>query len=159
MKELLQYNGRLTQKQVLKELLEPGCAHPILPKALKYLQMDLSCHYCSVIIIEFSKDRDRIGCKPSEWLLLNYAVSNIVDEMVQKKNKGIYLADIQRNMITVIVSVGKEAGREYIERRSREIANEFLLNISSYLKIHVWAALGPVVDSIELIKKIPIQKP
>ncbi len=153
LRELLERNLSTTKKQMLKGLLEPGfCQTAFFDKVSDYLKMDLSRQYFTVLLIEFFINRERNSYRPRDLSLFAYAVKNIVDELSQYK-KGVYVADIQRNLITVIVSTPAQVKRENVKRQVTQMAAEFLENIQKYLKLQVWASVGLAADHVSGIPK------
>jgi two-component system, response regulator YesN len=153
LRELLEYNLPTTRQQLLKGLLEPEFCHSaFFRKVSDYLKMDFTNQCFTVVLIEFFINRERTSYKPSELSLFAYAVKNIVDELSQNK-KGVYVADIQRNVITVIVSTPAHMKNEYAKRCAIQAAMEFLEHIQSYLKLKVWASVGMVADDVKDIPK------
>ncbi|WP_284639251.1 response regulator transcription factor [Paenibacillus silviterrae] len=153
LRELLEYNLPTTRQQLLKGLLEPEFCHSaFFRKVSDYLKMDFTNQCFTVVLIEFFINRERTSYKPSELALFAYAVKNIVDELSQNK-KGVYVADIQRNVITVIVSTPAHMKNEYAKRCAIQAAMEFLEHIQSYLKLKVWASVGMVADDVKDIPK------
>lgn len=152
LRELLEYNLPITKKQMFKGLLEPEFCHtPFYRKVSEYLKIDLSGQYFTVLLIEFFMNRER-NFKPSDVSLFAYAISNIVDELSQSK-KGVYVADIQRNLITVIVSTPSHVKKDHVKLQVKEIAHEFLEKIQKYLKLQVWASVGFIGEHISDIPK------
>ncbi|WP_239625727.1 response regulator [Paenibacillus sp. H1-7] len=152
LRELLETNLQITKKQIVKGLLEPEFYHtPVFRKVSDYLKIDLSGNYFTVLLIEFFIKRER-SFKPSDLSLFAYAVNNIVNELTQDK-QGVYVADIQRNVITVIIATPSRVKKERVMVLVKQMAEEMLAHIDQYLKLQVGAAIGPVTDHIADIPK------
>lgn len=151
LRNLLENNKPLAKKQLLKRLLETGdLQQSFSDKLLKYLHLDLSDQVFTVVIIEFYKNSSLYLCKPSEWTLFEYAVNNIINELAQTQ-KGLYIADNQCNMITFILSSPKQMRKEDVQKHARTITNQFMQAIQQFLKLQVWAAIGPTIESADRI--------
>lgn len=153
LRELLETNLPTTKKQLFKGLLEPEFCHSaFFQKAADYLKIDFTDQYFTVLLIEFFINRERTSYRPSDLSLFAYAVKNIVDELSQPK-QGVYVADVQRNLITVIVSTPSRMKKERVKLQVKQTALEYLENIQKYLKLQVCASIGQVGDQVEDIPK------
>lgn len=153
LRELLEYNLPTTKWQMFKGLLEPGFSHTaFFQKVSDYLKIDFTNQHFTVLLIEFFVNRERNSYRASEMSLFAYAVKNIVDELSQSK-KGVYVADIQRNIITLIVATPSHVRKELVKQQVKQTALEFLENIQIYLKLQVWASIGHFVDHVGDIPK------
>lgn len=153
LRELLEDNLPLTRKQVFKGLLEPGfCETAFFRKVKDYLKLDLNRQYFTVIAIEFSINRDRADYKPSDFSLFVFAVNNIAEEFASSK-KGVYVADLQRNFVTMLVSTPAEVKKEYVSARVKHTARELVETIRGCLKVPAWATLGSVAETTAGIPK------
>lgn len=152
LRELLEHNLPLTRKQLFKGLLEPEFCHtPFFRKVSDYLKLDWSGQYFTVLLIEFFIKRER-SFKPSDLSLFAYAVNNIVNELTQDK-QGVYVADIQRNVIAVIVSTPTHVKKERVQLQVKQMAQQLLDHIQQYLKLQVGASVGLVAEHAADIPK------
>ncbi|TMV49427.1 response regulator [Paenibacillus mesophilus] len=153
LRELLAYNLPTTKRQLFKGLLEPGFSQTAFyHKVSDYLKLDLSNRHFSVVLIEFFVNRERNTYRPNDLALFAYAVKNIVDELADPKD-GVYVADIQRNLVSVIVAAPTHAKQERARRQAIHVAEELLEHVRSYLKLQVWAAVGSVAEHVGDIPK------
>lgn len=153
LRELLDNHLPLTLRQLYKGLLEPNfCNSAYLHKAKQYLKLDFDKQYFTVIVLEFSINRERIDFKPSDFTVFAYAVNNIVEEFAQKK-RGVYVADIQRNFVTLIVSTPSDVMKDYVKPRVKQTASQLYEAIHTCLKIPAWVAVGSVAESLSGIPK------
>jgi len=153
LRELLRSNHALIQRQLFRGLLQTNpVQESYVNHVMDYLQLDLSNRYFAVILIEFYKNRELAQITLQEWSLFEYAVNNIMDEMTHEK-EDTYVADVQRNAITVIFTVPKQTMEDYVLQKAKNVANEFLFAISSHLKIPVWATIGSIEKSLHNIHK------
>lgn len=148
LRELLAYNLPTTKRQLFKGLLEPGfCQTAFFQKVSEYLKLDFSNRYYTVVLIEFFVNRERHTSRPHDLALFAYAVQNIVDELAERKD-GVYVADIQRNLLSVIVAAPSDRGQERASRQAKQVAQELLEPVRAYLKLQVWAAVGSVAEHV-----------
>ncbi|MGG1555110.1 response regulator [Paenibacillus ferrarius] len=153
LRELIAYNLPTTKKQLFKGLLEPEFAYTaFFRKVTDYLKMDFFNQQFAVLLIEFFINWERTSYKPSDLSLFAYAVKNIVEELAHHR-KGVYVADIQRNVIAVIVTSPSGTRKETVKRQAEQTAHECLENIQKYLKLQVCAAVGTVAEHVGAIPK------
>lgn len=153
LRELLAFHKPTTRRQLFKGLLESGfCQSGFYRKVSEYLQFDFSGQAYTVVLIEFFVGRERHSYRPNDLALFAYAVQNIVDELADHKD-GVYVTDIQRNLLSVIVAAPSHAKRERVRQKAVQVAQELLEHVRDYLKLQVWAAVGPVADHVGDIPK------
>lgn len=153
LRELLAYNLPTTRRQLFKGLLEPGfCQTAFYRKVSDHLKLEFSGRYFTVVLIEFFINRERNTYRPNDLALFAYAVKNIVDELADHQD-GVHVADIQRNLLSVIVAVPSNARQDRARRQATQVAQELLDHVRDYLKLQVWAAVGPVAEDVRDIPR------
>lgn len=153
LRELLEHNLPTTRRQLFKGLLESGfCQTAYYRKVSDYLKLDFSNQYFTVVLIEFFINRERNSYRPNDLALFSYAVKNIVDELTDHKD-SVYVADTQRNLLSVIVAAPTHVKQETARRQAIQVACELIEHVRTYLKLQVWAAVGSVVKDVQDIPK------
>ncbi len=153
LRELLAFNRPTTSKQLIKGLLEPGfCQSAFFDKVTNYLNMDFSKKQFVAVVIEFFINRERNAWKASDVSLFAYAVQNIVNELSHSK-QDVYVVDTGHKLMTIIVSLPSHAKKEALQRKAKQIAEEVLDSIQSYLKLEVFAAIGSAAAHVEEIPR------
>ncbi|GAB2697169.1 response regulator [Paenibacillus thermoaerophilus] len=149
LRELLEHNLPWAKKQLFKGLLEPGHVQPgYMKKVADYLRMNLHNRYFCVVVVEYLKSGERLASKQGEWLDLSSRVRQAAEEAIGTA-QGIYIADIQLNMLALIVSAPAHGKPEAASRQARQIASEMIRRIELQCKLKVWAAIGSTVGSAE----------
>ncbi|MEF3302111.1 response regulator [Paenibacillus sp. GYB003] len=155
LRELLAYHLPTTKRQLLKGLLEPGfCQTGFFRKVSEYLKLDFTGQRYTVVLIEFFAGRERLSHRhrPNDLALFAYAVQNIVEELAARKD-GVYVADFQRNLLSIIVAAPLHLKQERARRQAVQVAQELLDHVRDLLKLQVWAAVGSVAEQVGDIPK------
>lgn len=148
LRELLQLHLPETRKQLFKGLLEPQfCETAFFRKVSGQLRLSFDRQYFTVVMLEYAVTRERTDYRPSDLPKFSYAVQNIVEEMSQSRN-GVYVADVQPNVITLIMATPSDVRSEYVKSRVKQSAREYMDNIRDYLKLQVWASVGTPAASV-----------
>ncbi|MCU6711621.1 response regulator [Paenibacillus sp. J5C_2022] len=148
LRELLESHLPETRKLVLKGLLEPYFSDTLFfQKASARTKLKFDGQVLTVVLLEYVVTRDRLDVKRSDLAKFTYAVKNIVDEMTESW-RGVYLADVQQNVVTLIATTPSDVRYEHSRARVKRLAGELVSTIGSLLKLQVWAAIGTSVDSV-----------
>ncbi|MFD0716239.1 response regulator [Paenibacillus sp. GCM10027626] len=151
LRELLEIHLPETRKQLFKGLLEPNfCETAFFKKVSQRLKLNFARQYFAVVMLEYAVTWERADYKTSDLPTFAYGVKNIVEEM-NRTRPGVQAADIQSRVIVLLVSVPADVRKEFVMSRVKLTAREYADNIRSFLKLHVWAAVGKPVDSVQQI--------
>ncbi|AJY75156.1 response regulator [Paenibacillus beijingensis] len=149
LRELLEINLSTTKRQMFKGLLEPGfCRSAFFRKVSDYLKIDWSDCFFTVLVIEFFISRELNRYRPSDLSQLAYKVWNMADDLSQCK-EGVYVADIQRNFITLIVTTPAHMKPEAVQPIVKQTALEFLESIRNRLKLQAYASVGSAAERLD----------
>ncbi|HIW32788.1 MAG TPA: response regulator [Candidatus Paenibacillus intestinavium] len=148
LRELVEFHRPQTKKLLMKGLLETDfCNTPFYEKSFKHLQMNFKNQSYSVALIEYAVPRDRLNVKRSDVSIYTFALRNMIEEM-SEQHKEVFLADIQQNVIALIVSMPQHLREETAKQRVKYIVTEYVENIKNYLRLEVWVAVGNVVHRV-----------
>jgi two-component system response regulator YesN len=151
LRELLEYNLPWAKRQLFKELLEPGHVQSLyMSKVTEYLRIDLANCYFAVIVIQILQGGEGFHLNQNEWPMITVDVNKTVDEIVGSM-KGVYIADVQLRMVTLIVSLPVKVKQEQVEQQAFVVAEKMVESIQKVQKFNVWAAIGSIVDTATLI--------
>ncbi|MNI35682.1 HTH-type transcriptional regulator YesS [compost metagenome] len=121
-----------------------------MSKMTDYLQIDLANCYFTVIVIQILKGGEGSQFNQNEWPMITDDINKTVDEIVGSM-KGVYVADVQLRMVTLIVTLPISEKQEQLEKKAMMVAEKTVERIQNIQKFNVWAAIGSSVEAATLI--------
>lgn len=148
LRELLELHRPVTRKLLLKGLLEPNFTQtPFFAKACRQLGLSFDNQSFTVVLLEYGIPRSTHNVKRSDLSIYSYALNNLIEEL-SLSSKEVLLADIEQQMIALIVCMPKHLREETIKQRVKYVTGQYIGKIKMYLKLEVWAAIGRPVYSV-----------
>lgn len=149
-KDFIEENLPITKSLIFKGFLEGRKNDsPYLHNILKnILKIDTKAYCFTVFIIEIGKSNSYINYNSSNWSLLQYAVNNVVNEIVES-NKNVYIIESHGNLITFLFFAPRNIFA--VQKEIQSLGEYQIKTINSYLKIESWMAIGSTVENLHEI--------
>ncbi|WP_176220716.1 response regulator [Cohnella massiliensis] len=150
LRELLEYNRASARRQLFKELLERGQSQLAGEGGVADLGVRLTASVFGVAVLECFRRGERGPADSHDWPALFSRGARAVEETVAAM-KGVYVADVQLNALTLIVTENAAAKPEAVLKKAAQAAGKAIECMEAALCANARAAIGPVAESADRI--------